>query len=226
MIIPVLDLKNKLAVSGKSGERDTYKPLKTVFSGSSEPIKISKSLHEAGAHRMYIADLDAIESRGSNFDIIKKINADHVSVMLDSGAKNIDDVKKSTEVADKVIVATETLESIDELTRIFNNFDKNRLIISVDIKDGHIFSKYLNISPEELVEKIKELNPLEVIILDISKVGTEKGVNIEFIKKFIEFKDSLIIGGGIIDKDIDELKKMGINKFLVGSTLHNGKLSL
>ncbi len=225
MIIPVLDLKNKLAVSGKSGKRDAYKPLKTVFDGSSEPIKISKSLHEAGARRMYIADLDAIENRGSNFDIIKKINADHISVMLDSGAKNIDDVKKSTEIADKVIVATETLKSIDELTRIFNNIDKNRLIISVDIKDGHIFSKYLNISPEELVEKIKELNPLEVIILDISKVGTEKGVNMEFIKKFIEFKDSLIIGGGIRDKDIDELKKVGINKFLVGSTLHNGKLS-
>ena len=31
MIIPVMDFKNGIAVSGKSGNRETYNPLKTVF---------------------------------------------------------------------------------------------------------------------------------------------------------------------------------------------------
>ena len=223
MIIPVLDLKNGIAVSGKSGKRETYKPLETVFHKSASPEGIGKSLSDAGAVRIYIADLDSIENRESNFEVIHEVNK-NISVMLDCGARNVFDVKKALEVADKVIIATETLKDIDDLNDIFDNFDKNRLVISIDIKDNEIFSKSLNIDLEEFIRKIKELNPPEVILLDISQVGTERGVNYELIRKFLELP--LIIGGGITSSDITRLEKLGINKFLVGSALHNGKLPL
>ena len=223
MIIPVLDLKNGIAVSGKSGKRETYKPLETVFHKSASPEGIGKSLSDAGAVRIYIADLDSIENRESNFEVIQEVNK-NISVMLDCGARNVFDVKKALEVADKVIIATETLKDIDDLNDIFDNFDKNRLVISIDIKDNEIFSKSLNIDIKEFIRKIKELNPLEVILLDISQVGTERGVNYELIRKFLELP--LIIGGGITSSDIKRLEKLGINKFLVGSALHNGKLPL
>ncbi|WP_431063693.1 HisA/HisF family protein [Methanobacterium sp.] len=224
MIIPVLDLKDKIAVSGKSGKRDTYKPLKTVFCDSSNPCKIGKTLSVYGAKRMYIADLNAIEGKGSNFDVIKKIN-EEIPVMLDCGANNVKKVEDALEIAHKVIVATETLEKIEDLHDIFNNVDKNRLIISVDIKDNELFSKHLNITINEFIEKINELEPSEIIILDISKVGTESGANKELIQKFMELPTSLIIGGGLTSEYIDELEDIGLNKFLVGSTLHNGKLA-
>lgn len=223
MIIPVLDLKNGIAVSGKSGERETYKPLETVFHESASPVEIAKSLKDAGAVRIYIADLDSIENRKSNFDVTRKVNK-YIPVMLDCGSKNVSDVGKALEVADKVIIATETLKDIDDLKVIFDKFDRNRLIISIDIKDGKIFSKYLNINMGDFIKKIEELNPQEVILLDISQVGTEKGVNEELIKKFLKLP--LIIGGGITSHDIKKLEKLGINKFLVGSALHNGKLTL
>ncbi len=225
MIIPVLDIKNRIAVSGKSGKRETYKPLETVFHKSSSPETIAKSLKDTGAIRMYIADLDSIENGKSNFDIIQKVNKT-ISVMLDSGAGNLSDVKKALKVADKVIIATETLKDMNDLFIIFHNFDKNRLIISIDIKEGKIFSKYLNIMLEDFIDKIKELKPPEVILLDISKVGTESGVNEELIKKFLKLQSSLIIGGGITPNDIEKLEKLGINKFLVGSALHSGRMSL
>jgi phosphoribosylformimino-5-aminoimidazole carboxamide ribotide isomerase len=225
MIIPVLDLKNREAVSGKSGKRETYKPLETVFHKSSSPKEIAKSLSDAGAVRMYIADLDAIENRKSNFDVVHEVNK-YISVMLDSGASNAFEVEKALEVADKVIIATETLKDMDDLNIIFHNFDKNTLIISIDIKEGKLFSKNLNINLESFIGKIKELNPQEVILLDISKVGTETGVNEELIKKFSKIRSSLIIGGGITASDIKKLEGIGINKFLVGSALHNGKLPL
>ncbi|MGB9938111.1 MAG: HisA/HisF family protein [Methanobacterium sp.] len=225
MIIPVLDIKNGTAVSGKSGNRETYKSLKTVFSTSSSPIEIASSLTDAGASRIYIADLDAIENRGSNFEIIKKIN-DYISVMVDCGAANIDDAEKALRFADKVIVATETLRNIEDLNKIFNSIPSDKIVISIDIKDGNIYSNYLNINFEDLISKIKELNPSEIIVLDISKVGTESGVNKELISKLSDFRDSLIIGGGITKDYIIHLKKMGINKFLVGTALHNGKIKL
>ena len=48
-IIPVLDLKSGIAVSGESGERSNYKPLKTVYSQSSNPVEIARTLKEQGA---------------------------------------------------------------------------------------------------------------------------------------------------------------------------------
>ncbi len=226
MIIPVLDLKNGKAVSGKSGKRDTYKPLKTVFHESSSAIKIASALKAAGASRIYIADLDSIEEEGSNFQIIKEINNKHISVMLDCGAYNIETVEKALEVADKVIVATETLRNIEDLNQIFNTFSKDKLVVSIDIKNKEIYSKYLKISLDKMIQKIKEICPEEVILLDISMVGTEKGINIDLINKVRESGESLIIGGGIRAQDISKLEKLGLNKFLVGSTLHSGNLKL
>ncbi|MGZ7070603.1 MAG: HisA/HisF family protein [Methanobacterium sp.] len=226
MIIPVLDLKDGKAVSGKSGARETYKPLKTIFHESSSPCKIAKALSDRGASRIYVADLDSIEGTGSNFHIIKDINEHHVSVTLDCGVGNINDVRNALKVADKVIVATETLHNIEALSLIFDSFSKDRLVISVDIKNGKLFSKHLKINVEDLIKKIKELNPQEIILLDISKVGLERGVNLELIKKFQGMEKSLIIGGGIREHDIIQLEKIGINKFLVGTALHNGNLKV
>ena len=47
--IPVLDLKDGQAVSGKSGLRDTYQPLQTLFAPSSDPIEIAQGLKLNGA---------------------------------------------------------------------------------------------------------------------------------------------------------------------------------
>lgn len=226
MIIPVLDLKNGKAVSGKSGERETYKPLRTIFHHSSSPLKIAGALKNRGASRIYIADLDSIEGAGSNFHIIKDISQLHISVMLDCGAGNVEDVKNALEAADKVIVATETLQNIEDLNQIYNACPKERLAISIDIKNGTLYSKNLRIGLDELIKKIKELKPVEVILLDISRVGLEIGVDMDLMEKFKGIEKSLIIGGGIRNRDIIHLENRGINKFLVGSALHKGNLKL
>lgn len=225
MIIPVLDLKNGEAVSGKSGERESYTPLKTIFHDSSSPIKIATALSQKGASMIYIADLDAIEGNGSNFEIVKKING-YVHVILDCGAKNTNDVQNALEVSHKVIVATETLRNIEDMFQIFNMFPRDKIIISIDIKNGKLYSKELKMNLEELIKELRELNPKEVILLDISRVGTESGINMDLINKVRETGESIIIGGGITEKTLIELEKKGLNKFLVGSALHNGNLKV
>jgi phosphoribosylformimino-5-aminoimidazole carboxamide ribotide isomerase len=86
-LIPVMDLMSGIAVSGKSGQRDTYKPLETVYSQTPDPVEIAISLKRQGFKRIYLADLDAIEGRGSNLEIAGKIN--HIlPVMLDWGVKD------------------------------------------------------------------------------------------------------------------------------------------
>lgn len=221
MIIPVLDLKNGVAVSGKSGMRETYQPLKTVFHPSSNPVKIAESLKEAGARRIYLADLDAIEGTGSNWETVGKIN-EIIPVMVDAGINDTHGVKEALKFVDKVIVATETLKNLHDLNEIFTSSDRGRAVLSIDIKDGKVLGRHMETGFEGILKKIKELKPDEIILLDISRVGTEKGVDQDLINIFRGLESKIILGGGITQSDVDSISKWGISKFLVGSALHHG----
>jgi phosphoribosylformimino-5-aminoimidazole carboxamide ribotide isomerase len=225
MIIPVLDLKDKLAVSGKSGKRDTYQPLKTVFHKSAEPVKIANKFRDYGFKRLYIADLDSIEGTGSNLELVRRINQ-LIPVMLDCGANDFNSVREALNYAQEVIVGTETLRSLTDLSQIFRSLDPNRIILSVDVKDGEILSKVSSMSFEELFSWISKYQPKQTILLDISLVGTESGINKDLILKFNQLATSLIIGGGIQGDELPLIHDMGVNKVLVGSALHNGKIKL
>lgn len=277
-IIPVMDLMDGIAVSGKSGNRNTYTPLKSVYSNrnieinnntntstnntntttnynnnnaknKNNPLYISKNLKIKGFKSIYIADLDAIESRNSknsksseiskvsesikasentnsnnlNINIIKEIN-EIIPVILDCGITDLKSFEESINYADKLIVATETLKSIDELKAIFNKFDNNKIVISVDIKDNKLYSKNISMSINDFKKEIASLYPKYIIVLDISKVGTGKLFNKDIINSFSEFKDSLILGGGITAENLRNIKDYDIKNVLIGTDLHNGKL--
>ena len=222
-IIPVLDVKDGLAVSGKSGNRETYKPLKNVFHHTSKPIKIAEALKKAGASEIYVADLDYIERRGSNIKIVDKINR-IVPVMLDCGAHDMKGVSKALLVANKVIVATETLRNIDDLYEIYCRVNPERIILSIDFQNDRILSKHLKLNYQVLRKHLEEWRPSEIILLDLSKVGTEKGINKTLINKFISIEASVIYGGGITNKDLEDLEKTGVDRILVGTALYSGKM--
>lgn len=223
--IPVLDLKNNIAVSGKSGLRDTYIPLQTVFASSSSPVEIANGLSVGGAKELYIADLDLIESKSHNINEIKMVNT-ILPVMLDAGVKDFESFTFFLDYAFKIIVPTETIKSIDEIKKIFEKYPKERIVISVDVKDNELYSKNLDISLADFKEVLKQLNPNEIILLDISSVGTEKGYNQELLNQFSDLKDKLIIAGGLNNESLRELENIGIKKVLVGTALHSGEMKL
>lgn len=223
--IPVIDLKQHQAVSGKSGMRDTYQPLSTVFAPSANPVEIAQGLKLNGADEMYIADLDLIESNGHNINDIKMVNT-IIPVMFDGGVKNCESFEFFLDYAFKVIIPTETLESIDEMKRIFEKYPKERIVISVDVKNDELFAKHLDLNLAEFKEILKELDPNEIILLDISGVGTEKGYNKKLLEEFEDLKEKLIIAGGLNKDSLGELESLGIKKVLIGTSLHSGEVNL
>lgn len=223
--IPVIDLKQHLAVSGKSGMRDTYQPLNTVFASSANPVEIAQGLKLNGADEMYIADLDLIESQGHNINDIKMVNT-ILPVMFDGGVKNLEAFEFFLDYAYKIIVPTETLESIEEMEKIFEKFPKERIVVSIDTKNNELLAKNFDMSLSEFKEILIRLDPIEIILLDITGVGTEKGYNEYLLNEFEELKDKLIIGGGLNKDSLGELESLGIKKVLIGTSLHSGEVKL
>ncbi|MCI6930314.1 MAG: HisA/HisF family protein [Methanobrevibacter boviskoreani] len=224
-IVPVLDLIGNQAVSGKSGNRSTYTPLNTIYAPNSDPLNIANGLELNGAKEIYIADLDLIEKQGNNLYKIKDVNT-VLPVMLDCGIRDFESFKFYLDFAYKLIVATETIESIDEMRKIFNTFPRERIVVSVDIKDGQLYSNNLDMNLEEFRDVLRELDPNEIILLNLSDVGTGNGYDIRFLDDFKEFKDKIIIGGGINQEDLEPLERYGVKKALIGTALHNGSISI
>ena len=223
--IPVLDLKDGQAVSGKSGLRDTYQPLQTVFAPSSDPVEIAQGLKLNGADELYIADLDLIENKGHNINEIKMVNT-IIPVILDAGVKNAEGFSFFLDYAFKIIIPTETLESIDDLYEICNKYPKERIVISVDVKYNELLSKNLDLSIKEFKDILIDVDPFQIILLDVSGVGTNKGYNEELLNEFEDLKDKLIVAGGLNKDSITELEKIGIKKVLLGTSLHSGEVNI
>lgn len=223
--IPVIDLKQHQAVSGKSGMRDTYQPLNTVFAPSANPVEIAQGLKLNGADEMYIADLDLIESNGHNISDIKMVNT-ILPVMFDGGVKNCEGFEFFLDYAYKVIVPSETLESIEEMEKIFEKYPKERIVVSIDTKNNELLANHLDMSLDEFKDVLLKLDPNEIILLDITGVGTEKGYNEKLLEEFSELKEKLIIAGGLNKDSLSELESQGIKKVLIGTSLHSGEVNL
>ena len=215
-IIPVIDLMNKMAVHGKSGNRDEYKPLKSVICNSANPIDVAMAYKERGAETIYIADLNFITGNGDNFDVIKEI--DFINKIVDIGVKrreDLENIKKILNKDDKAIVATETLKDIELLK-------EKDIVVSLDFKNGEL----LNYSLDEILSYVREDTPL--IILDISSVGTQRGINVELIKYVLDKTNNPVyVGGGI--KGMEDLKlcyNSGVDGVLIATAIHKGILDL
>ncbi|WP_292460345.1 HisA/HisF family protein [Methanothermococcus sp.] len=213
-IIPVIDIMNNIAVHGMGGNREEYKPLKTVLCDSSNPIDIIEKYKENGAEKVYIADLDAIMKNGDNFNIIRELP---IYKIVDAGISTKKDIEymRALKICDKLIVGTETLNDLDLL-------GEKDIILSLDFKDG----KLLNYELDDILDNVNKNTPL--IILDISSVGTQSGINKNLIKYIIDKTNNPIyIGGGIKDEnDLKDAYDLGAQGVLIATAVHKGILDL
>jgi len=65
-------------------------------------------------------------------------------------------------------------------------------------------------------------------VLDLVRVGTERGVNLRTVMEILERTSvEVITGGGIRRiKDLEELREIGVSAALVATALHKGKIKL
>jgi phosphoribosylformimino-5-aminoimidazole carboxamide ribotide isomerase len=80
--------------------------------------------------------------------------------------------------------------------------------------------------PEELVKLLNELQIKDIVIIDLSKVGTGAGINEDFLRDIKGISNhNILFGGGLRDmNDIYTLKEIGISGALVATAVHNGKI--
>jgi phosphoribosylformimino-5-aminoimidazole carboxamide ribotide isomerase len=232
-VIPVIDVLNGIVVHAVRGIRKEYRPLQSILTKSVKPSEVALTLKNIGFDNLYVADLDAIIDCSTDFNILQnRIAATDIKLMVDAGVTNIERAQKLLgSGVSKIIIGTETLQKKSFVSDAVRLFGSERVVVSLDLKGSKILVKlgFDGCSdPMCLLRQFKEMGVSKVIVLDLLRVGSGEGVNVDFLKKVIEeIGIDVYVGGGVRDiNDLVELKNLGVAGVLVATGLHTGKISI
>ncbi|RLF09765.1 MAG: hypothetical protein DRJ98_07575 [Thermoprotei archaeon] len=227
-IVPVLDVKEGVAVRAFKGKREEYVPLTTWYCSSPDPVEVARSLRDVyGLDEVYLADLDAIEEGKPNVDLYRRLRGLGIKVMVDAGVKHLEDALSLSRHVDWVVAATETLKSFDELKRMVSKLGLDKVVASIDIKDGRLLAKNLDLSsPLEAARRVKNAGLDKALLICLDDVGTLRGVDLKLTREVIEATGlKLYVGGGVRGlEDLIKLSRVGVQGALVGTAIHRGLL--
>jgi phosphoribosylformimino-5-aminoimidazole carboxamide ribotide isomerase len=231
-VIPVIDVLDGLAVHAVRGRRQEYKPLHSTLCKSVEPIEVAKAFKTLGFNEIYIADLDGITKGKVNFQILKQIvDETGLKLMVDAGAADLETAKKLLKTGvSKVVIGTETLQNKSFVCDAVKVLGNEKVMVSLDLKGEKVLVKLGFAGCKDslcLLREFHEMGVSNVIVLDLTRVGSNEGVNVDFLKKALSENMDIYVGGGVRDiKDLIMLKNLGVSGALVATALHSNKISI
>jgi phosphoribosylformimino-5-aminoimidazole carboxamide ribotide isomerase len=210
-LVLAMDLKGGRVVHGKSGQRETYKPLDWGCSPTAEPVGFVRAI---APKYLYIADLDRIEGTGSHDRIIRECARLVSTCYADRGCRFPDDFLSGYHITN--IVGTET--GGQDLSLYRGGF------LSLDMKNGQVIPSGRR--PADLLRQASGWKFEGCIILNIGAVGTETGLDGAMLETIrAAYHRKLFWGGGVAGiTDLYMLRDAGFDGAIIATALHHGKI--
>lgn len=232
-VIPVIDILNGTVVHAVQGKREEYVPLTSALCTSTNPVDVAFAFKSLHFDRLYLADLDAIMTKHLNHALYKRIQAHTgLDLMVDAGIADLEKAGKVLENGvSEIIIGTETLTKLEFVKQAVESFGGDRVIVSLDLKDGKVMSVSEVIRSMDALAAARAFQAMHVdriIVLDLARVGTGQGVNLAIVREILKkVKVEVVTGGGIRDiKDLEQLRQLGISDVLLATALHTGMVTM
>ncbi|OYT63708.1 phosphoribosylformimino-5-aminoimidazole carboxamide ribotide isomerase [Methanosarcinales archaeon ex4572_44] len=223
----VLDIFDGIVVHAIRGKRKEYMPVSDFSSvcDTSDAVEIVKAFNPA---EVYAADLNRIRGIGDNFPVVREASR-YCKTILSCGVRSAEDVTNGLMIADTVTIGTENadfsvIRQACEMIR-----DRSRIDVNIDLMNNKILTNTkISLTPMEAIEKLNDYPISHLIIIDLTKVGTESGINLGFLEDVVACSDHpVIFGGGVQDmNDLDTLRDIGVKGALIATAIHNNSIPL
>jgi phosphoribosylformimino-5-aminoimidazole carboxamide ribotide isomerase len=195
----------------------------------------STYVERVGITELYAADLDAILGGASQDALVARLATLGVPLWLDAAVSSADHARRALALgAAQVVVGLETLASYGALEEISGAVGGERIAFSLDLRDGVpiVAAGSSGMGAEtpasEIAARAAGAGAGTVIVLDLARVGTAKGIDLALIARVRAVAPGVVLlaGGGIrgLD-DLARLSAVGCDGALVATALHDGRLS-
>lgn len=190
---------------------------KCMYQGiSPDPITAAKYLELKGFHYLHLVDIDAVENKGENIDLIKKIlSLSDIEIEVNAG--NYFPFLQETQPW-QVITTYQLVGKAIEL------FGKDSCTVSLPFEENSQSIATVLLQAKDLQEK----GIRRFVFRNKDKDGTLQGISKESIHQLKTLTSAeIIISGGVssID-DIMALEKEGIDGVIIGKAFHSQEIDI
>ena len=232
IIIPAIDLIKGFCVRLTKGKFNTEKKY------LDDPVRAAEKWKEAGAEWLHIVDLDGARTGSiKNLEVASRIKKKvNINIQYGGGIRNFKTVEKVLAGGiERIILGTKAIEDLNFLEKSILDY-KDRVILSLDYTANGVIHKKgwqekTSFNIFDLIEKVENLGVKEIIITDISRDGTLKGINLGLLKRILgSSKLNFIIAGGISSLDdiarLKGIEKLGVSGIIIGKALYDERFKI
>jgi imidazole glycerol-phosphate synthase subunit HisF len=231
-IIPRLDIKGERVVKGIHLEG-----LRVI----GKPFDLAKRYYEQGADEIFYMDIVAsLYERNSLLHVIEEATREgiFIPITVGGGIRKLDDIKQILRSgADKVAINTAGVKNPEFITTASRRFGCQCIVGSIEAKyRGDKWEVFVDNGREktgydavEWAKRLVKLGVGELLITSIDKEGTERGYDIELIRKIEEVTTVPIVacgGAGSCQDILDCLQKSRCDAISCSSILHYEKTTI
>jgi phosphoribosylformimino-5-aminoimidazole carboxamide ribotide isomerase len=231
LILPAIDLKGGKCVRLVRGDMAA----ETVY--GDDPVAMGRRWVDEGAQYLHVVDLDgAVSGQPMNGEAIAALcRALPIPVEVGGGVRTVERARELIALGvDRVIFGTAALANPNVVRQASASFP-GRIAVGIDARGGMVATQgwtETSATPAiELAHQVEALGASRIIYTDISRDGTQQGVNVEATKKIAEAVGIPVTASGGIGSldDIVALRDCGaagIDSVIVGRALYTGAVKL
>ncbi|MGB8275729.1 MAG: HisA/HisF-related TIM barrel protein [Alphaproteobacteria bacterium] len=228
ILVPVLDLKGGQVVHAKAGQRDDYRPLRSVLCPGSDPAAVTRALLGLFPFKtLYAADLDRIEGSGDNdpaLAAIRGVARDAeiwAEIWIDGGFASAADVAAfSAKGLGVPVLGSESLADNRDFAAVLTSAGPDA-VLSLD------FSGDRFVGPPALLDDTASW-PRRVIVMQLARVGQMGGPDFARVAAACERAGPRLVfaAGGVRNLgDLAALRGTGAAGALIATALHTGAIA-
>jgi phosphoribosylformimino-5-aminoimidazole carboxamide ribotide isomerase len=231
LVIPAIDLKDGKCVRLFQGDLSQA----TVY--GDDPVAMAERWQGEGAEWLHVVDLDgAVSGAPTHLGLLRAIVAAlSIPVEFGGGVRTLAAARAAFSAgASRLILGTVALEAPDLLEEISRDFP-GRVYVALDARDGKVATRgWTETSGIAVADAARACGPRGAagfVFTDVSRDGTERGVNVQATVALAESAGRPVIAsGGVASLDdvraLRAVEDCGIAGVIVGKALYTGALRL
>jgi phosphoribosylformimino-5-aminoimidazole carboxamide ribotide isomerase len=231
LVIPAIDLKDGRCVRLFQGDLSQA----TVY--GDDPVAMAERWQGEGAEWLHVVDLDgAVSGAPVHLGLLRAIVAKlSIPVEFGGGVRTLAAARTAFSAgASRLILGTVALEAPDLLEEISREFP-GRVYVALDARDGKVATRgWTETSRIAVADAARGCGPRGAagfIFTDVSRDGTERGVNVQATVALAEAAGRPVIASGGV-ASLDDIRALravedcGIAGVIIGKALYTGALHL
>jgi len=231
ILLPAIDIRGGRAVRLQRGDFDK----ETVY--VDDPLEAARSFVEAGAGFLHVVDLDgAREGKPVNLDHLRRITSElGVAVQYGGGLRDLGAVRSALQAgAERVVVGTAAYSDMDFVDQLLETWG-NRLVVAVDVRNGHVsvagWTKATQMLPEDIITRLQRRGVKQFMYTNVDRDGTLEGPDLDEVRRISDaVRGRFLYSGGIAALEdleaLQALRLVNLAGVVSGKALYEGKFTV